>query len=387
MSRASWIVLAGAIAIVGLLSFTVFASDDDPAELVVTDSATSSSTTSLPQPTSSAAPTSSAPETEAPTTTTSTTTTTTSTTTTTTTTTTPPDRAALRPSDDGFWIGVIVPGLATDGGPDQAFIEGIGSLGLPGEVAETTYIVEDAREVLRSYVSDGASLVVAHGPQYAGIVEDLANTHPGVSFVWAGGADTFGLANVFAIDAASEQGAYVLGLVAADVTETENIGAIGPIEIAEYRRYINGFSAGAEAGGANVRSVYTGSFTDVNLAQEMAQQMTADGVDTLTGNFPAAIAALAATDDAGGFWFGNYADLSDEFPNTVVATQAYNWEVAFAQIVAELEDGVLGGHDYPLTLENGGLTLQFNPKFELTSDTMRKVTDAISGIIDGTITP
>ena len=69
--------------------------------------------------------------------------------------------------------------------------------------------------------------------------------------------------------------------------------------------------------------------------------------------------------------------------------QVYHWEVVLNDIIANIEEGVLGGESYTLTLENGGLTVDISESTGLDEATVTElgtlIDDLITQIIAGDI--
>ena len=114
-------------------------------------------------------------------------------------------------------------------------------------VSENQFVVADAANVIRQYASEGYNLIIAHGSQYGGTIQALAPKYPKVSFAWGTASSTFGPPNVYAYQAASNQGGYVQGYIAALLSKTKVIGEIGPIAVGDAKLYVDGFKAGALA--------------------------------------------------------------------------------------------------------------------------------------------
>ena len=77
------------------------------------------------------------------------------------------------------------------------------------------FVVDDAAAALRDYAAQGFDLVIGHGSQYGSSLQEIAPDFPETSFAWGTTVDTFGLDNVFAYEAASDEGGYVNGVMAA----------------------------------------------------------------------------------------------------------------------------------------------------------------------------
>ncbi len=283
-------------------------------------------------------------------------------------------------------VAVVAPSASDDVAFTQSMIDSLDRLGIDPQVTDGTFVVEEAAAALRAFAEDGTDVVIAHGTQYGGSLEEIAPDFPETSFIWGTATETLGLENVFAYNPAADQGGYVMGLIAGNLTGGEEIGVVGPVEAGDAVAYINGFSLGAEAAGASTSIVYTGSFSDVALATTTAQAHVDNGVSALTGTSQSAVGAvnIATANDLP--WFGTQSNTEPWSADLTVVSQVYHWDVVLADMFALIEDGTLGGEAMELTLENGGLVLEYNDAFELDDDLRSAADDAVAGIIAGEIT-
>ena len=168
---------------------------------------------------------------------------------------------------------------------------------------------------------------------------------PEVSFAWGTDENTFGLGNVFAYTAASDEGGFVNGVMAGLMTQSGVIGVVGPIEVGDAKLYVDGFVEGVAASNmdATVNVVYIQSFSDVPLATEAAETHIANGADILTGTAQMVVGAIAVGNDNGARWFGTQSSQADLAGDSAVAFQVYKWEVILADIIDNIQMGVLGG--------------------------------------------
>ena len=287
---------------------------------------------------------------------------------------------------EGFRIGIVAPSASNDLAFTQSIVDAANALAGDPQIliTDNTFVVEDAATAIRGYAADGVDLVIAHGSQYGGSVEQIAQDFPDTIFAWGTAANTFGLPNVYAYEAASDEGGYVMGVMAAALTETGKIGIVGPIEVGDAKLYVDGFKAGAESGGADVSVVYTGSFSDVALAKTAADAFVSQDVDVMSGTAQMVVGAIGVANTEGIVWFGTQANQS-ELGDIVVASQVYKWEVVLEQILADINDGVQGGKTYEVNLENGGEVIEFNDAYDLPGDVKSLGEDTIDGIKDGSI--
>jgi basic membrane lipoprotein Med (substrate-binding protein (PBP1-ABC) superfamily) len=256
-------------------------------------------------------------------------------------------------------------------------------------VTDNAYVVEDAAAAIRDYADEGYDLVIAHGSQYGSSLQEIAPDYPNTSFAWGTAGDTFGLPNVFAYEAASEEGGYVEGAMAAALSNSGVLGVVGPIEVGDAARYVDGFKAGALAQNPDidVKVNYIQSFSDVALAAEAARTEIGQGADVLTGTAQMVVGAVGVAKDDGVLWFGTQADQTQLAPSIVVASQVYHWEVVVSQILDLMNQGTMGGKSFVIDLANGGEVVAYNPDFPLTDPVKQIAADTIKGITDGSITP
>ena len=296
-----------------------------------------------------------------------------------------------------FRVAVVMPSAINDLAFSQSMYDAL--MAIQGEMgadafefaySDNMFVVDDAAAAIRDYASQGYDLVIAHGSQYGSSLVEIAPDFPETSFAWGTTVDTFvdqGIDNVFAYEARSEEGGYVLGVIAASLSESGVIGVIGPIETGDAKLYVDGFTVGVLAtdAAAEVNVNWTGSFSDVALAAEAAQTHIDAGADALTGSAQMVVGAVGVAEENGVLWFGTQANQTSLAPDIVVACQVYDWTVALDEIIGLVQGGTLGGEAFAIDLANGGLVIQYNPGFAVPDEVVALADAAIQGIADGTI--
>ena len=297
-----------------------------------------------------------------------------------------------------FKVAVVMPSAINDLAFSQSMYDALvatqekmGADNFEFAYSDGMFVVDDAAAAIRDYASQGYDLVIAHGSQYGSSLVEIAPDFPDTSFAWGTTVDTFtdqGIDNVFAYEARSEEGGYVLGVVAASLSQSDVLGVIGPIETGDAKLYVDGFKAGvlATQPGAQVNVNWTGSFSDVALASEAAQTHIDAGADALTGSAQMVVGAVGVAEENDVLWFGTQADQTSLAPNVVVASQVYDWTVVLDQLIELIHGGTRGGQAFALDLANGGLIVQYNPGFSVGDDVKALADETVQGIVDGTIT-
>ncbi|MDE2856099.1 MAG: BMP family protein [Chloroflexota bacterium] len=299
--------------------------------------------------------------------------------------------------EDVFRIAALMPSATNDLAFSQsmydalaAIQEELGEEAFEFTVQDSTYIVDDAAVALRDWAASGEfQLVIAHGSQYGPIVEELAAEFTDVSFAWGTRQDTFGMDNVYSYAAASDEGGYFNGVLAAHLTETGVVGLVGPIEVGDGKLYADGFANGVASVDEEiaVNIVFIGSFSDVPLATEAAETHLANGADILTGTAQMVVGPIAVAVANDVHWFGSDASQDELSEDIGVAFQIYKWEVLLLDMISNIKEGLLGGEYYKLTLENGGLVMEYDKDFEISDELMAIADETIAGIVSGDIVP
>ena len=296
---------------------------------------------------------------------------------------------AAEPDSEGIRIAIVAPSASNDLAFTQSIVDAANAMTGVSEIAVTdgTFVVDDAAAAIRDYADQGYDLVLAHGSQYGGSLQEIAPDFPDITFAWGTAADTFGLDNVIAYEAASDEGGYVMGVIAAGLNETGTIGVVGPIEVGDAKLYVDGFVNGVAAAdsGIQVNVNYIGSFSDVALASEAAQSLIGSGADVLTGTAQMTVGAIGVANENGAAWFGTQSAQTSVAPNIVVANQVYKWEVVLQGLVDAVASGSASSEVYEINLENGGLVIEFNDGYDLSDDLKSAAEDAIEGLKSGSI--
>jgi basic membrane protein A len=264
-----------------------------------------------------------------------------------------------------------------------------GEAGMEIKYSENMFKVPDAAAAIRDYASQGFDIVIAHGSQYGSSVEEIAKDFPKTVFAWGTDVNTFGLPNVYAYTAAAQEGGYVNGVMAANLTKAKQIGVTGPVEVGDAKTYIDGFVQGVASvdPAIKVNKTWTGSFSDVALMTEAAKTHIAAGADAMTGSSQSVVGSIGAAKEKGNvLWFGTQSDQASLAPNLVVASQVYDWTGILKQMIEAKKSGKLGGDKFVLQLSNGGLKMAFNGGYNLPANVKQAAEAAIAGIKDGKIT-
>jgi basic membrane protein A len=294
-----------------------------------------------------------------------------------------------------FRVAVVMPSAINDLAFSQSMYDALirvqKDMGGPDKFevvySENMFVVDDAAAAIRDYATKGYNLVIAHGSQYGSSLQEIAPDFPKTSFAWGTTVDTFGQPNIFAYEAASDQGGFVNGVLAASLSKSNVIGVIGPIETGDAKLYVDGFKAGALSvkPDATVNVNYIGSFSDTALAAEAANTHISAGADVLTGSAQMVVGAIGKAKESNVLWFGTQSNQTSLAPSIVVASQVYHWEGILKEMIGLIEAGTLGGKSFKADLANGGEVIELNPDSTVAAEAKTLAESTIKGIIDGSI--
>ncbi len=302
--------------------------------------------------------------------------------------------------DGKLRIAIVMPSSITDMAFSQSMYEGLLTIQeeMGGEdkveiaYSEGMFKVPDAAAAIRDYAAEGYNLIIAHGSQYGTSLAQIAPDFPETSFAWGTSLNTFqadGIENVFAYQAEAQEGGYVLGVVAALMSQSGVLGVSGPVEAGDAKLYVDGFVYGATSTkpGTEVNVSYTGSFSDVSLMAAAAETHIQAGADMLTGSSQSVVGAIGVAKEKGAYWFGTQWDQTSLAPEAVLANQVYDWTGILNDMIKSHQAGVYGGKAYTLTFKNGGLKITYNDQIDVPDDVKAAADKAIEGIKDGSIAP
>ena len=294
-----------------------------------------------------------------------------------------------------FRVAVVMPSAINDLAFSQSIYDALmkiqTEMGGPDKFevvySENMFVVDDAAAAIRDYATNGYNLVIAHGSQYGSSLQEIAPDFPKTSFAWGTTVDTFGQPNIFAYEAAAQEGGYVNGVLAAMLTKSNVIGVVGPIETGDAKLYVEGFKAGVLATNPDIQVNvnYIGSFSDTALAAEAANTHISAGADVLSGTAQMVVGAIGKAKEANALWFGTQSNQSSLAPSIVVASQVYHWEVMLKEMIGLIQKGTLGGKSFTANLANGGEVIEYNSGYSLPADVKAAGDATIKGITDGSI--
>jgi len=265
-------------------------------------------------------------------------------------------------------LALVLSGSSTDQSWDQAAFEAGEALKAEGVEVAVSEAVDPANvaAVLRQYAEEGYDLVVAHSFSYKDAVFEVAQEFPEVNFAWAGGIGETAT-NVADYDQPFYQGAYLVGLIAAQLSKTGKLGALYGFDIPVCHAMGEAMLAGAKTvrPDATLTSTAVGDWYDVAKAKEAALSQAETGVDYWIGcGQGPTLGQIEAAKEVDGFVTGYVGDMSSLGPEVVASNLLWNMTPLFEQMLEDTAAGTFADQFYNLGIPEDVVQVEVTPAFE-----------------------
>ncbi|MCD4671086.1 MAG: BMP family protein [Anaerolineaceae bacterium] len=232
------------------------------------------------------------------------------------------------------WDGVIHTALqkAADGG--QIRYEYTDDIGYSG----------DMERVLREISEESKPAAIfgdAFGNEEA--VRRIAAEYPEIAFAFGSGLGP-AEPNMAVFDNWIHEPAYLCGLIAGGMTETNVIGIVGAMPVPEVNRIANAFIDGVKEVNpdAQVLVSFINSWFDPASAKEAALAQIDAGADVL---FAERFGVIEAAVENGLYSFGNMSDQNELGPESVLTGPVWNMDPTVEYVINQVNAGSFTGQD------------------------------------------
>ncbi|UPA16246.1 BMP family ABC transporter substrate-binding protein [Borrelia coriaceae] len=177
--------------------------------------------------------------------------------------------------------------------------------------------------------------------------------------------------NLVNVNFRSEEGAFLVGYLAAKTSKTGKIGFLGGMEGIVFDAFRYGYEAGAKYANKDIElnSQYVGTFSDLSLGYLMASKMYASGVDIIFA--AAGLSGLGAIEiakelGAGYYIIGVDQDQSYLAPDNMLLSYIKRVDLVMLDLTRSyLSLGKWNAHNLEFGLKDGALDLIFNRSINL----------------------
>ena len=224
-----------------------------------------------------------------------------------------------------------------DGAIHEAALKVADEMGITYEFAENVKAA-DFSKVVREYSERGFDLIV--GDAFLAGEEPsraVAKDYPDTAYAFGSEFD-IQAPNFSVFDNWIHEPAYLSGIIAGRMTETNVLGVVAAIPIPEVNRLVGAFKAGALSVNPDVKVkvAMIGSWFDPPKAKEAAVSMIESGADFL---FAERFGVFEAAKEAGIYAFGNMSDQNALAPDTVLTSCVWDMYPIIKNSVESVQAG------------------------------------------------
>ena len=276
------------------------------------------------------------------------------------------------------WDGVIHAALELEeqaGRVDYDFVDDIGYAG-------------DMERVLGEIAAQEQPAVIfgdAFGNEEA--ARRVAADYPEIAFVFGSGGGP-AEPNFSVFDNWIHEPAYLAGMLAGGLTESNILGVVGGFPVPEVNRITNAFIAGAQETNpeVEVKVTFINSWFDPAAAKEAALAQVDAGADVL---YAERFGVIEAASENGLLAIGNMSDQQDLAPENVITSVTWNMTPTAEYVIDQVQAGAYTAQDlkdFSMVAKGGAALAPINAEVEggIPDDLMQQVQDKQAAITDGT---
>jgi len=245
-------------------------------------------------------------------------------------------------------IGVLLPSPIADVGWSHALSEGIAAVkekyGDDVNVNTIENIQEgpDADRIMNKMIGDGHKFLLLGSFGYMNAGLKLAKRNPERTFIHASGYKTD--KNFSPFTAKYYEGAYLMGMAAAELTKSKKLGVVSAFAIPELISTINGFTLGARSVDPEVTVdvIWINSWFDPAKAQDSAKALIAGGADVLFSNAQDTPSVVTVAEESDAYVFNLNSSMKEYAPKKYLGVVKTDWAPFF---VASVDAHLAGNFD------------------------------------------
>lgn len=197
----------------------------------------------------------------------------------------------------------------------------------------------DAARIMNQMAAQGVNMMMLGSFGYMNDGLKLAQRYQDIDFIHASG---YKLAKNFGnFQTRNYEGAYVAGMGAGYVTQSNTIGMVAAYAIPEVVGLINSFTLGAQSVNPdiNVKVVWLNSWFDPSKAQESARSLIAQQSDVIFSIYQDTPSVVTVAEEEGVYVVNTSTDMKTYAPEHLLASIQISWADYFTeQVHASMHD-------------------------------------------------
>src|SRR5271170_4766189 len=228
-----------------------------------------------------------------------------------------------------------------------------GRLGLEkamGSKIKTTFVenvpeTADSERVLRQLAAEGNMLIFATSFGYMEPMLKVAKAYPKVKFEHVNGYKVAD--NVVVYEPRFEEGFYLIGVVAGQMTKTNTLGFIASFPIPSVVRNADAMTIGALSVNPKIKTkpIWVNTWYDPGKERQAAETLIAQGADNVAQNTDSP-ASIQAAQEKGTYAFSIDADMAKYGPKAQLTGTTEDWSGYYIAETKKVLDGSWTGKRY-----------------------------------------
>lgn len=238
----------------------------------------------------------------------------------------------------------------------------------------------DAERVISEYANSDADVVFGTNFAFMDPMYNVAGEHPDTTFVHCSGFRT--RENMGRYFGRLYQARYLTGIAAGHVTESDTLGYVASVPIAEVIRQLNAFFLGAQSVNPDVtmKVRWLETFMDPPTATEATDALVDEGADVINNHMSTAAPVSAAADnDAWAFTYTT--SMSESGGDYYGGSALFNWKEYYRPTLQSINDGDWEAGTYWEGLDTGVVSAELGDA--IPDDAVSAVESAESEIANG----
>lgn len=251
------------------------------------------------------------------------------------------------------------------------------------------YGAQGAYDELRAWLDSGYDMIIGVGYENAPIIKQLAQEYPDRTLVVID--ESVEAENVTSVVFREQEADFLMGVLAAMLTRTGNVGFIGGMDIPPVQRIEAGFRQGVAYHDETVQvvSTYVGAFDDPEtarqLAMDMYQNMDIDLIYNAAGK--SGLGVIEAAKLADKWTLGTTGDQRYLAPGNVIGNRQKRLDVVVMDMIEATREGTIVPGIYSYGLAENGFQLGPFDESIVTPSMLGYIYGLQDKIIKGVIVP
>jgi len=217
-----------------------------------------------------------------------------------------------------------------------------------GSAIKTTFVenvpeTADSERVFRQLAADGNKLIFATSFGYMEPLQKVSKLFPDVKFEHVNGFKT--AANISVYEPRFEEGFYLIGVIAGQMTKTNTLGFIGSFPIPTVLRNIDAMTLGAQSVNPKIKTkaIWVNTWYDPGKERQAADTLIAQGADAVAQNTDSP-ASIQAAQEKGTYAFSIDADMSSFGKKAQLTGSTEDWSGYYIAETKKVLDGSWTGN-------------------------------------------